>query len=244
MFQFVGARMRDRSTGSRSAPSTPSVVRSSADWRRSSSRGRSGSRSPGPGIRGITPWSASRWCSRRSTRHCLPVPTACSGLQHVVGTTFFPRYLEPFAPERIVARRLPARGGCSPTPTSSAPSPAVVKIQSVNDCGRGIEGSGFLFAPDRVMTNAHVVAGVYRPRPSRSTEARDRPRRLLRPRARRRRDRRPRPASGPPFPFDRGRAAGEGVAILGFPRTARTTSAARSVPSSGCARPTSTATAR
>ncbi|TAM92865.1 MAG: MarP family serine protease [Jatrophihabitans sp.] len=27
-------------------------------------------------------------------------------------------------------------------------------------CGRGIEGSGFVFAPDRVMTNAHVVAGT------------------------------------------------------------------------------------
>jgi S1-C subfamily serine protease len=27
-------------------------------------------------------------------------------------------------------------------------------------CGRGIEGSGFLFAPHRVMTNAHVVAGT------------------------------------------------------------------------------------
>jgi S1-C subfamily serine protease len=38
-----------------------------------------------------------------------------------------------------------------------------VKIQSVNSCGRGIEGSGFLFASDRVMTNAHVVAGVDEP---------------------------------------------------------------------------------
>ena len=27
-------------------------------------------------------------------------------------------------------------------------------------CGRGIEGSGFVFAPHRVMTNAHVVAGT------------------------------------------------------------------------------------
>src|SRR4029079_7370306 len=41
--------------------------------------------------------------------------------------------------------------------------PAVVKIQSVNSCGRGIEGSGFLYATDRVMTNAHVVAGVDQP---------------------------------------------------------------------------------
>ena len=27
-------------------------------------------------------------------------------------------------------------------------------------CGRGVEGSGFLYAPNRLMTNAHVVAGV------------------------------------------------------------------------------------
>jgi S1-C subfamily serine protease len=28
------------------------------------------------------------------------------------------------------------------------------------ECDRGIEGSGFVFAPDRIMTNAHVVAGT------------------------------------------------------------------------------------
>ena len=27
-------------------------------------------------------------------------------------------------------------------------------------CGRGIEGSGFVYAPHRVLTNAHVVAGT------------------------------------------------------------------------------------
>jgi S1-C subfamily serine protease len=42
--------------------------------------------------------------------------------------------------------------------------PDVVKIVGVADaCSRQLEGSGFLFAPDRVMTNAHVVAGVESP---------------------------------------------------------------------------------
>ena len=77
----------------------------------------------------------------------------------VVGTSFFPRYLEPFAPERIVEvapgdRRLLAR------PQVVAAQESVLKIRGTNRCGRGIEGTGFLYAPDRLMTNAHVVAGV------------------------------------------------------------------------------------
>jgi S1-C subfamily serine protease len=39
----------------------------------------------------------------------------------------------------------------------------VVRIRSSNSCGQGVEGSGFVYAPDRVMTNAHVVAGVSNP---------------------------------------------------------------------------------
>jgi S1-C subfamily serine protease len=39
--------------------------------------------------------------------------------------------------------------------------PAVVKITgSAPDCRRRIEGSGFVYAPQHVMTNAHVVAGT------------------------------------------------------------------------------------
>jgi S1-C subfamily serine protease len=33
-------------------------------------------------------------------------------------------------------------------------------VIGANDCGRGVEGSGFVYAPNRLMTNAHVVAGV------------------------------------------------------------------------------------
>jgi hypothetical protein len=39
----------------------------------------------------------------------------------------------------------------------------VYKIRGENVCGSGVEGSGFLYSPDRVMTNAHVVAGVRHP---------------------------------------------------------------------------------
>lgn len=39
--------------------------------------------------------------------------------------------------------------------------PEVVKIGGIaRSCSRQLEGSGFVYAPDRVMTNAHVLAGV------------------------------------------------------------------------------------
>jgi S1-C subfamily serine protease len=42
--------------------------------------------------------------------------------------------------------------------------PDVVKVTGVaSSCSRVLEGSGFVFATDRVMTNAHVVAGVGSP---------------------------------------------------------------------------------
>lgn len=80
----------------------------------------------------------------------------------VVGASVFPRYLEPFAPERIVE--------VEPPPTGIAAKPAirqarksVFKIRSANRCNQGVEGTGFLYAPHRIMTNAHVVAGVTDP---------------------------------------------------------------------------------
>ena len=81
---------------------------------------------------------------------------------NVVGTTFFPRYLEPFAPERIVEVARPPKG-IATDPDVVAAAASVLKIRSTNSCGNGIEGSGFLFSDDRLMTNAHVVAGVRNP---------------------------------------------------------------------------------
>jgi S1-C subfamily serine protease len=81
---------------------------------------------------------------------------------NVVGTTFFPRYLEPFAPERIV----PVKAGdprMLTDPDVVAAQASVVKVRGANGCGSGVEGTGFFYAPGRIMTNAHVVAGVTRP---------------------------------------------------------------------------------
>jgi S1-C subfamily serine protease len=81
---------------------------------------------------------------------------------NVVGTTFFPRYLEPFAPERIVAVR-PGDPRMLTDPDVLAAEAGVVKVRGTNGCGGGVEGTGFFYAPGRLMTNAHVVAGVTRP---------------------------------------------------------------------------------
>ena len=77
----------------------------------------------------------------------------------VVGAGFFPRYLEPFAPERIVGVR-PGPERILTDPDVEDAEASVLKIRGNNSCGRGVEGSGFVYADGRVMTNAHVVAGV------------------------------------------------------------------------------------
>src|SRR5690606_30459484 len=87
---------------------------------------------------------------------------ALQAFNNVVGTTFFPRYLEPFARERIVeVAPGPRRLLTDPDVVRSEQS--VLKIRGTNECGRGVEGTGFVYAQDRLMTNAHVVAAVDAP---------------------------------------------------------------------------------
>ena len=89
--------------------------------------------------------------------------TALNSFNDVVGSSFFPRYLEPFAPERIVEVGPPPAKIAS-DPQVKAAAASVLKIHGENSCGQGVEGTGFLYQPDRLMTNAHVVAGVDEPR--------------------------------------------------------------------------------
>ncbi len=88
---------------------------------------------------------------------------ALQSFNDVVGSsTFFPRYLEPFAPERI-ARVGPGPRRMTSDPEVLAARASVLKIRSENSCGEGVEGTGFLYSPGHIMTNAHVVAGVDSP---------------------------------------------------------------------------------
>ena len=94
------------------------------------------------------------------------LPQSATGIlqafNNVVGTSFFPRYLEPFAPETIVDVAKPPKRLLN-DPDVLGATDSVFKIHADNSCGRGVEGTGFLYADGRLMTNAHVVAGVSDP---------------------------------------------------------------------------------
>ena len=80
----------------------------------------------------------------------------------VLDTNLFPRYLDPFENETITAVGPPDLTSLN-TPGVRTAAGSVVKILGAASCNRGIEGSGFVYADNRVMTNAHVVAGVANP---------------------------------------------------------------------------------
>lgn len=75
----------------------------------------------------------------------------------------FPRYIDPFTEENIIAVEPPDEQTLASAGVQAAAG-SVVKISGTAlQCRRGIEGSGFVFSDGRVMTNAHVVAGVDEP---------------------------------------------------------------------------------
>jgi S1-C subfamily serine protease len=81
----------------------------------------------------------------------------------VVESSHFPRYLEPFTPEHIKPVAPPSAAVLRDRDVRLAAASVVKILGDAPSCGRQQEGSGFVFAPGRVMTNAHVVAGVSDP---------------------------------------------------------------------------------
>ena len=69
---------------------------------------------------------------------------ALNAFNEVVGQSFFPRYLEPFAPERIIEVGPPS-DAVAGDPDVEAAEASVLKVRGENDCGRGVEGTGFLY---------------------------------------------------------------------------------------------------
>jgi S1-C subfamily serine protease len=88
---------------------------------------------------------------------------ALQAFNDVVNTDLFPRFLDPFVPERIRETQ-PPDGAIARNPTVRLAYSRIAKVTGVANCSRGLEGSGFVYAPQRVMTNAHVVAGVSSPK--------------------------------------------------------------------------------
>lgn len=85
------------------------------------------------------------------------LPTA---LRKILDDTGFPAVVDPF-------NRAPSKDVAPPDPALQASAvvqrvhTSVLKIHAkAPSCERALEGSGFVIAPQRVMTNAHVVAGT------------------------------------------------------------------------------------
>jgi len=160
VLQFTGAKIRDRITWQpiRALDAVGGAALSAAAvllvaWAL-------GVAVSGTRIGGITPMVRSSKVLKEVNQ---VLPQSAGGVlqafNDVVGTSFFPRYLEPFAPERIV-RVGPGPRRLLQDPDVVDAADSVLKIRGTNVCGRGVEGSGFLYAENRLMTNAHVVAGV------------------------------------------------------------------------------------
>jgi S1-C subfamily serine protease len=86
-----------------------------------------------------------------------------AGFRGVLDREGFPRVFEGVGTEPIVPVSPPDRSLLA-GPALAKVAPSIVKITGVADaCNRGQEGSGWVVAPGRVVTNAHVVAGVEDP---------------------------------------------------------------------------------
>ncbi len=92
-----------------------------------------------------------------------PVREVYQSLRGVIDRGDFPDVFGPLSPTRVLPVEPP-----DPTlardPVVQRVHQSVVKVVGVApSCSRRIEGSGFVYAPGRVLTNAHVVAGVQSP---------------------------------------------------------------------------------
>ncbi|HEX3547877.1 MAG TPA: acid resistance serine protease MarP [Mycobacterium sp.] len=84
------------------------------------------------------------------------VPTRMSSL---LDTSGLPQVLQPFGRTPIIAVDAPNAALANDAVVAAA-RPSIVKIRGVApSCQKVLEGSGFVVAPNRVMSNAHVVAG-------------------------------------------------------------------------------------
>ncbi|WP_299955261.1 MarP family serine protease [uncultured Modestobacter sp.] len=91
------------------------------------------------------------------------VRTLYDSLREAIDRNGLPDVLDPLTPTQ--AREVPAPDqALLSSPVVAQVSGSVVQIRGVaQSCSRQIDGSGFVYADQRVMTNAHVLAGVSQP---------------------------------------------------------------------------------
>ncbi|MBA2555612.1 MAG: MarP family serine protease [Geodermatophilaceae bacterium] len=95
-----------------------------------------------------------------------PVRSLYDSLRELIDRRGLPDVLDPLTPTIVMDVPTPDPDLVD-DPIVVAASEAVVKVTGVApDCSRRVDGSGFVYAEDRVMTNAHVLAGVREPQVS------------------------------------------------------------------------------
>nr|WP_221462879.1 MarP family serine protease [Streptomyces olivoverticillatus] len=100
------------------------------------------------GVARVVPPQANTWFADFST---------------VLAQNGFPQVFAPFSTEPITSVPAPDPRLAGSPVAHSAQRSIVKVVGNAPSCGKVLEGTGFVFAPHRVMTNAHVVGGVDEP---------------------------------------------------------------------------------
>jgi S1-C subfamily serine protease len=90
-----------------------------------------------------------------------PATKLLSSLNKLIDPNGFPQVFSGLEPSPNSTAKLPSLGSLNSVVQAAAPS--VVKVEGTG-CGGIVEGSGFVISADRIVTNAHVVAGVVSPK--------------------------------------------------------------------------------
>lgn len=89
-----------------------------------------------------------------------PLRNVYNSLRDVIDRSEFPAVFGPLDPTKVAPVQAPDPRLLQ-SPVVQQVHPSIVKVNGLApSCSRRIEGSGFVYAPGRVMTNAHVVAGT------------------------------------------------------------------------------------
>jgi S1-C subfamily serine protease len=93
--------------------------------------------------------------------HVMPAQAqqAVTQLNDLLRSTGFPQVFAGLSAETIPPAAPPDPTVVHNPLVKAAQGSTVKLVSTAPSCSRTIEGSGFVFAPERVMTNAHVVAG-------------------------------------------------------------------------------------